>query len=85
LLPNTGHTWTEGIATHFIFIYDFIVIEDMWLNVILREKDIWYWKDIGDVTLFFNWYFIYPCSSLTIYRITAVGLAPEISMICLLV
>jgi hypothetical protein len=29
LLPNTGHTWTEGIATHFIFIYDFIVIEDM--------------------------------------------------------
>jgi hypothetical protein len=26
LLPNTGYTWTEGIATHFIFIYDFIVI-----------------------------------------------------------
>jgi hypothetical protein len=24
LLPNTGYTWTEGIATHFIFIYDFI-------------------------------------------------------------
>ena len=29
LLPNTGYTWTEGIATHFIFIYDFIIIGDM--------------------------------------------------------
>ena len=26
LLQNTGYTWTEGIATHFIFIYDFIII-----------------------------------------------------------
>jgi hypothetical protein len=24
LLPNTAYTWTGGIATHFIFIYDFI-------------------------------------------------------------
>jgi hypothetical protein len=31
LLPNTGYTWTEGIATHFIFIYDFIVIGNMLL------------------------------------------------------
>ena len=22
LLPNTGYTWTQGIATHFIFVYD---------------------------------------------------------------
>jgi hypothetical protein len=22
LLPNTGYTWTEGIATHFIFHYN---------------------------------------------------------------
>jgi len=29
LLPNTGYKWTEGIATHFIFIYDFIIIGDM--------------------------------------------------------
>ena len=27
LLPNTGYTWTEGIATHFIFIYDFNYLE----------------------------------------------------------
>jgi hypothetical protein len=33
LLPNTGYTWTEGIATHFIFSYDFIVIGNMLLNV----------------------------------------------------
>jgi hypothetical protein len=33
LLPNTGYTWTEGIATHFIFIYDFIIIGNMLLNV----------------------------------------------------
>ena len=26
---NTGYTWTWGIAIHFIFIYDFIVIGDM--------------------------------------------------------
>ena len=24
MLPNTGNTWAEGIATHFIFIYDLI-------------------------------------------------------------
>jgi hypothetical protein len=29
LLPNTGYTWTKGIATHFIFIYDFIIIGNM--------------------------------------------------------
>ena len=23
IFPNTGYTWTEGIATHFISIYDF--------------------------------------------------------------
>ena len=28
MLPNTGYTWTEGIATHFIFIYDFICIKE---------------------------------------------------------
>ena len=27
--------WTEGIATHFIFIYDFIIIGNMLLNVFL--------------------------------------------------
>jgi hypothetical protein len=36
LLPNTGYTWTEGIATHFIFIYDFIIIGNMLLNVFLQ-------------------------------------------------
>jgi hypothetical protein len=36
LLPNTGYTWTEGIATHFIFIYDFIIIGNMLLNVLLQ-------------------------------------------------
>ena len=29
LLPNTGYTWAEGIATQFMFIYDFIIIGDM--------------------------------------------------------
>ena len=33
---NTGYTWTEGIATHFIFIYDFIIIGNMLLNVFLQ-------------------------------------------------
>ena len=23
MLPNTGYTWTPGIATHFIFIFDY--------------------------------------------------------------
>jgi hypothetical protein len=23
LLPNTGYTWTPGIATHFLFLYDY--------------------------------------------------------------
>ena len=26
-------TWTQGIATHFIFVYDFIVIGNMLVNV----------------------------------------------------
>ena len=26
-------TWTEGIAAHFIFIHDFIIIGNMLLNV----------------------------------------------------
>ena len=33
---TTGYTWTEGIATHFIFIYDFIIIGNMLLNVFLQ-------------------------------------------------
>jgi hypothetical protein len=24
IAPKTGYTWTEGIATHFICIYDFL-------------------------------------------------------------
>ena len=28
-LPNTGYTWTEGIAAHLIFVYDFIIIGNM--------------------------------------------------------
>ena len=40
LLPNTGYWWTEGIATHLIFIYDFIIIGNMWLNVFLQSKGI---------------------------------------------
>ena len=36
IAPNTGYTWTEGIATHFIFIYDFIIIWIMLLNVFLK-------------------------------------------------
>ena len=26
LLLNTGYTWTQGVVTHFIFVYDFIII-----------------------------------------------------------
>jgi hypothetical protein len=40
LLPNTGYTWTEGIASHFIFIYDLIIIRNMLLNVFLQSKGI---------------------------------------------
>ena len=36
LLPNTGYAWPEGIATNFIFIYDFIIIGNMLLNVFLQ-------------------------------------------------
>jgi hypothetical protein len=36
LLPNTGYTWIEDIATHFIFIYNFIIIGNMLLNVFLK-------------------------------------------------
>jgi hypothetical protein len=36
LLPNTGYTWTPGIATHFLFLYDFIIIGNMLLNVFLQ-------------------------------------------------
>jgi hypothetical protein len=36
LLPNTGYTWTPGIATHFLFFYDFIIIGNMLLNVFLQ-------------------------------------------------
>ncbi len=36
LLPNTGYTWTQGIATHFIFVYDFIIIGNMLLNGFLQ-------------------------------------------------
>ena len=36
LLPNTGYTWTEGIASHFIFIYDFLIIGNMLFNVFLQ-------------------------------------------------
>ena len=35
-----GYTWTEGIATHFIFIYDFLIIGNMLLNVFLQQKGI---------------------------------------------
>jgi hypothetical protein len=38
MLPNTGYTWTEGIATHLIFIYDFIIIRNMWLNVFCSRR-----------------------------------------------
>jgi hypothetical protein len=34
--PNTGYTWTPGIATHFLFLYDFIIIGNMLLNVFLQ-------------------------------------------------
>jgi hypothetical protein len=33
---TTGYTWTEGITTHLIFIYDFIIIGNMRLNVFLQ-------------------------------------------------
>ena len=39
LLPNTGYTWAQGIATHFIFVYDFIIIGNMFAvewNIILK-------------------------------------------------
>ena len=29
IAPKHGYTWTEDIATHFIFIYDFIIIRNM--------------------------------------------------------
>ena len=32
----TKYTWTEGIATHFFFFYDFIIIGNMLLNVFLQ-------------------------------------------------
>jgi hypothetical protein len=34
--PNTGNTWTPGIATHFLFLYDFIIIGNMLLIVFLQ-------------------------------------------------
>ena len=36
IAQNTGYTWTEGIATHLIFIHDFIIIGNMLLNVFLQ-------------------------------------------------
>ncbi|CAB9541516.1 hypothetical protein BROOK1789B_1961 [Bathymodiolus brooksi thiotrophic gill symbiont] len=36
LLPTTGYTWTQDIATHFLFVYDFIIIGNMLWNVILQ-------------------------------------------------
>ena len=35
-LPNTEYTWTPGIATHFLLLYDFIIIGNMLLNVFLQ-------------------------------------------------